>query len=99
MHGRLLAALLLLVTVGCAGMRHGSRAADADAVAVDDDGIPVNATPQERQRLMKNRVCVMERPTGSNIPERVCRFTSNEPPAIGIEDMLRAPPVQTLKGN
>jgi hypothetical protein len=99
MYGRLLAALLLLGTVGCAGMRHRSRAADADAVAVDDDGIPVDATPQERERLLKSRVCVIERPTGSNIPERVCRFTTNEPPALGVEDLLRTPPVQTIKGN
>jgi hypothetical protein len=100
MHGRLLgAALLLSVAVGCAGMRHRSRAADGEAVAVDDDGIPLSATPQERERLLKSRVCVVERPTGSNIPERVCRFPTNEPPAIGPEDLLRSAPVQMLKGN
>ena len=98
MRGRFLGVVLLLSTVGCAGMRQGGGGATADAVAVDDDGIPVNATPQERDRLLKSRVCTLEVPIGSHIPERVCRSTSNEAPAMPIEEMVRTQGAQMVTG-
>ena len=88
MHGRFLAGLLLLGTVGCNGMHKGGRGAAPGAVAVDDDGIPVGTSPQERERLLKSRVCTMELTVGSHIPERVCRFTSDEP-TTPIDDLMR----------
>jgi hypothetical protein len=95
MRVRFLGVVILLSTVACAGMRQGGGGA---AVAVDDDGIPVNATPEERDRLLKNRVCTLEVPIGSHIPERVCRSTSNEAPAMPIEEMVRTQGAQMVTG-
>lgn len=84
MYGRFLAGLLLLGTVGCAGVQNGGGA--KTSVAVDGHGIPVNATPEERERLMKD--CKLELPSGSHIPERVCRSRSTEPSAPP-DDLMR----------
>jgi hypothetical protein len=78
--------MLLLGAVGCAGIHNGGGGKTSEAVAVDGDGIPVNATPEERERLLKD--CKMELPTGSHIPERVCRPKSTEP-SMPNDDLMR----------
>ncbi|HZX97079.1 MAG TPA: hypothetical protein VFE90_21365 [Myxococcales bacterium] len=65
-------ALLLLATVACAGA--GKQAQSQTQ--------PVKDAKPVANNDKNNIVCRMERPTGSNIPERVCRYvnidTTNE---------------------
>jgi hypothetical protein len=56
-------------------------------VAKDGNGKPV-AKEKEDPRI----VCRMERPTGSNIPERVCRYVElkTDEQTMRTQDMVRA---------
>ena len=45
---------------------------------------------------MKNRVCTLEVPIGTHMPERVCRFNTEQPSAMPIEEVLRTQSVQQV---
>ena len=65
-------AVLSLALAACAGATPQVQATAANQEAKKDAAKPVAANDK------KDIVCRMERPTGSNIPERVCRY-------VGIE--------------
>jgi len=63
--------VLFLAMTACAGAAKQVQAPQAKQEA-KKDAKPVAANE-------KNIVCHMERPTGSNIPERVCRYVISTP--------------------
>ena len=83
-------ALLLLVaavaTSGCAALQAANRPAGPDQFKMADGTLVV---------------CRMERPTGSNIPERVCEKVEGTSAAQkqANAEFLQKPAVQPLKGN
>lgn len=96
MRARLLLIGVLFLGAACAGNRTAARASEGDGL--DADGIPLTATKAERERWLKERVCTIEYPTGSHIPERVCRLPANTS-AYPIEEALRSQGAQVTRGN
>jgi len=84
-RANLAGAVLSLVLAACAGAAPQLQATAANQEAKKDAAKPVAANDK------KDIVCRMERPTGSNIPERVCRYigidTSDE--TQRTQDMMR----------
>jgi hypothetical protein len=75
--------VLFLAMTACAGAAKQVQAPQAKQ-EVKKDAKPVAANE-------KNIVCHMERPTGSNIPERVCRYVdlNADENTQRTQDMLR----------
>lgn len=93
---RAIAAACVIVFAGCAG---SSKQAKPDPTA--------NMTPEQKAQAEQDKkdeaklVCVYERPTGSNIPEKVCRMPAQiEADREAAEKTMHSnPQVQTSKGN
>lgn len=87
---RLVAAVVLTLSLACASTPRPPAAKAGPAVA--------SATPQQAQQGPKREkvVCEWERPTGSNIPERVCRTqTTIDETRLRTQDEMRAASHQT----
>ena len=93
---RAIAAACVIVLAGCAG---SSKQAKPDPTA--------NMTPEQKAQAEQDKkdeaklVCVYERQTGSNFPEKVCRMREkNEADREAAEKSIQpTPQVQTSKGN
>ncbi len=85
-------ALLLLVLSSCAGPGEQRRApAPAGTFASSAPAPPPGARPDD-ERADTMLICEMERPTGSNIAERVChRATPAEMRRQRMQDSLAIP--------
>jgi hypothetical protein len=81
--------LFLVVAAGCAGTRQQVKA--PAAAQAKTATAPANATALAKKDEQKV-ICRMERPTGSNIPERVCRYpdAQTDEETARTQDMLRA---------
>lgn len=95
MHLRLLTLLSAFALAACTTTaRTGAPSRAAPAFAADQDtgaGTPVARTTGAKAN--SDVVCYYERPTGSNIPEKVCRpKTSAERERDQAQDMMRTLP-------
>ena len=102
MHLRLLSLLSALALSACTtttASRAGAPSRAAPTFAADQDtgaGTPVARTPGARANT--DVVCYYERPTGSNIPEKVCRpKTSAERERDQAQDMMRTLPSVNMR--
>jgi hypothetical protein len=89
----------------CAGAgRSGPRTRVGDIPAdlyVTEDGTPAIQSKDKTKPLLAGKmVCVMERPTGSNIAERICRYQeTSDVKARETQEMLLTMPHHSPCGN
>lgn len=86
-------AALAAALLACAGATQPGPAAQALAPAAQASRTAPAGTPQKGSQKESMLICEMERPTGSNIAERVCRpATEVEMQRLRTQDMMRTLP-------
>jgi hypothetical protein len=94
----LVAAWMLLICSGCAGPQAQVR--PDPSVAAVESKTPARVTGAKREAdYEKDLICTVERATGSNIPQRVCRHRAQmDAERLLAEELLRKARVTPCNG-